>query len=108
MSSKYRALPVLVDAVQWRGMNHEEVRAFLAEDYIGLSSKHNPKGSSRIIFRTPDGPAHAVIGEWIVRNAYGVHSRCKPDAFAATYESCDDAKRAEVDHFDQIREQVRG
>ena len=84
--STYRKKPVEVEALQWRGMNHEEVRAFLGDDYVALSSKANPRGKSKIMIRTLEGAIYADVGDWIIRGVQGEHYPCKPDIFEATYE----------------------
>ena len=86
MSAKFRKKPVVIEALQWRGMNHEEVKSFLGDDYIGLSGRNNPRGKSQIIIRTLEGQIYADIEDWIIRGIQGEHYPCKPDIFVATYE----------------------
>lgn len=86
---KFRKKPVEVEALQWRGMNHEEVKAFLGEDYVALSGEHNPRGKSKIMIRTLEGTIYADINDWIIRGVQGEHYPCKPDIFEATYDLVD-------------------
>ena len=84
--SKYRKKPVVIEAIQWRGPNHEEVKAFLGDDYVALTSERHPGGKSKIVVRTLEGTIRADIGDWIIRGVAGEHYPCKPDIFEATYE----------------------
>ena len=83
---RFRKRPVEVDALCWRGMNHSEVRDFLGDDYVGLSSKFNPRGKSKVMIRTLEGTIYADVGDWIIRGVQGEHYPCKPDIFEQTYE----------------------
>lgn len=82
---KFRKKPVEVEALQWRTVNHEEVRGFLGEDYIALLNAASGK-PGHIRIRTLEGPIDAAPGDWIIRGVQGEHYPCKPDIFEATYD----------------------
>lgn len=80
---KYRKKPVVIDAVQWRGDNLNEV--------LSLPPSPNtprfvdPRGDE-IVISTLEGQMTANIGDYIIRGVKGELYPCKPDIFAATYE----------------------
>lgn len=88
--TKYRKKPVVIETIQWRGPNHEEVKAFLGDDYVALTGERHPRGRSKIIVRTLEGTILADIGDWIIRGVAGEHYPCKPDIFDATYEQVEE------------------
>ena len=87
---QYRKKPVVIEAIKWDGTNLPEVLAFTGENgsYEAMS-----RGGHALVIRTlEDGPnreaAHvASVGDWIIRGVQGELYPCKPDIFAATYES---------------------
>ena len=91
----YRKKPVVVKAVQWTGENLREVIAFtdgppetkshhagmMWEQYEDLVRKDGLK------IYTLEGKMDASPGDWIIKGVKGESYPCKPDIFAATYES---------------------
>lgn len=92
---KFRKKPVVIDAIQWTGSNLGEVIAFTDgppdtrtthavmawENYAELVARDGLK-----IF-TLEGKMLASVGDWIIKGVAGEHYPCKPEIFAATYES---------------------
>jgi hypothetical protein len=84
---KYRKKPVVIDAVQVPDPDNdvaawEAMCAFLSEgcdDWGALSN--------RVEIGTLEGTMTAGIGDWIIRGIKGEYYPCKPDIFAATYDS---------------------
>jgi len=104
---KFRKKPVVIEAVQLRWLNWNEVCDFLG-DVIG---PHNPGRTSEqysdtcgeradasgwieLTIPTLEGEHIARHGDWIIRGVKGEFYPCKPDIFAATYEAVEphDAK----------------
>lgn len=83
---KYRKRPVVIEAVQFTGMNHVDVVSFLGEQPFEPSIEG-------ITIKTLEGDMLAVAGDWIIRGVKGEFYPCKPDIFEATYEAVDDADR---------------
>ena len=91
--SKFRKLPVVIDAVQYT----EAVRDAYVLDGITLpagvsivaSQSHPP---TRKVFgaeariNTLEGCMEVSLDDWIITGVKGEHYPCKPDIFAATYE----------------------
>ena len=81
--SKYRKKPVVIEAIQWNGINLEELKWFMKEKFKGTSV-------SEITFElqipTLEGTMSASLGDYIIRGVKGEFYPCKPDIFEATYE----------------------
>lgn len=78
--TKYRKKPIVVEAVQFKGYNWDEVISELQPD---SDWEHN--GNYVNIF-TLEGVMRADIGDWIIKGVKGEIYPCKPDIFDATYE----------------------
>lgn len=88
---KYRKLPVVVEAIQWKGDNLKEVI-----EMIGLndSVKHLSWSeyekladeNKKLKIFTLEGTMMASIGDWIIKGVNGEAYPCKPDIFEKTYE----------------------
>jgi len=76
---KYRKKPVVIEAVQWNGENHDEIADFMGEFRI-------PVFSRCFEIQTLEGSMTAIPGDWIIKGIRGEFYPCKPDIFAATYE----------------------
>lgn len=62
----------------WRWLNDHGQRCYLDQE---------PTGPAFLIIPTLEGPMRADVGDWIIRGVQGEFYPCKPDIFAATYES---------------------
>jgi len=78
---KFRKKPVIVEAVQWKGDNLEELKAFVPKEYR-YNKIHKPMG---II--TLEGIMTISEGDWIIKGVHGEFYPCKPDIFEKTYEA---------------------
>jgi len=95
--TKFRKIPVTIDAIQWTGENLREVITFtdgqpdtrthhagmMWDQYADLVARDGLK-----IF-TLEGTMSASVGDWIIRGIKGEYYPCKPDIFAATYVPAD-------------------
>ena len=88
---KYRKKPVVIEAIQWTGLNFEEIKAFVGQDLIydiydaawkvGMGI---PEVTVKI--KTLEGEMLASIGDFIIKGVDGEFYPCKPDIFQKTYE----------------------
>ena len=80
---RFRKLPVVIDAIQYNGANHEELGLF-AGDAVWLER-------GILFVRTLENRRlEADCGDWIIKGIKGEFYPCKPDIFAATYEPIED------------------
>jgi len=89
--AKYRKKPIVIDAVQWRGDNLEEIIAFTGW-HESASSKWTWEQYEKIVndeglkIFTLEGTMMAEIGDWIIKGIKGEVYPCKQDIFEMTYE----------------------
>lgn len=102
--SKYRKLPIEIEAKQWNGQNIVEIYNFLegtnyeseAEGvktegknfYIKFENGGCQLGS--LIIKTLEGDMKANIGDYIIKGVNGEFYPCKLDIFKKTYEKVED------------------
>jgi hypothetical protein len=88
---KYRKLPVVVEAIQWTGMNSNDIANFvvgvdLVCDISDGAWQHNiapPIITMEI--KTLEGSHICTIGDFIIKGVNGEFYPCKPDIFRKTY-----------------------
>ena len=85
MIKQYRKLPVVIEAIQWDGLNDIDVLEF-AGDNVEFRYRDN---EVRLIIHTLEGNMNASIGDYIIRGVNGEYYACKPDVFVKTYEEVD-------------------
>ena len=82
---KYRKKPVVIEAMLWDGVEYRPI-----EDWVGDSTAVLRIDGDLIIHTLEGGAMRAPAGDWIIRGVAGEFYPCKPEIFAATYESVDD------------------
>lgn len=78
--AKFRKKPVVIEAIQFGGRNHDEVADFCAPHAIEVG------GNWTLLIPTLEGTHTAQTGDWILKGVKGEVYPCKPDIFEATYE----------------------
>ncbi|OZE90177.1 hypothetical protein CH298_13360 [Rhodococcoides fascians] len=76
----FRKKPVEIQAIQLGALN-----AAAVESFVGGDLANHPEGG--VMIATLEGSMRARLGDWIIRGVKGEFYPCKPDIFAATYES---------------------
>ena len=82
MSQQFRKKPVVIDAVQFTGENIDDIRAFTGDPKLLFNKKER-----QCFIRTSEGEMTANANDWIIKGVKGEFYPCKPDIFAATYET---------------------
>ncbi len=87
---RYRKRPVVVDAMQWTGLNLEEVKEFVGEaltydilDTAWEVGKGRPHVFMKI--KTLEGDMEVSEKDFIIKDVNGEFYPCKPDIFQKTY-----------------------
>lgn len=89
---KYRKKPVVIDAIQWNGLNFKDIENFAGYGIAILEEVRKPNmdmnisGDYRLSIRTLEGVMDARKGDYIIRGVNGEYYPCKPDIFEKTYE----------------------
>ena len=89
---KYRKKPVVIEAIQWTGLNLEEIKSFVGEslqydiiDTAWLAGASVPPHVDMVI-KTLEGNHVCTKGDFIIKGVHGEFYPCKPDIFEKTYE----------------------
>lgn len=90
--AKYTKKPVKVEAIQWNGLNLEEIKSFVGESLqyeIIDTAWQVGKGRPHILMqiKTLEGDMHVSVGDYIIKGVKGEFYPCKPDIFEQTYEA---------------------
>lgn len=91
---KYKKKPIVVEAIQWTGLNFIQVMDFVGEilEYgvdvhrsaAYLAGQGQP--ICYIVIPTLEGNMWAISGDYIIKGVNGEYYPCKPDIFKKTYE----------------------
>lgn len=88
---KYRKKPVIIEAVQWTGLNLEEIKAFVGDslqyeifDAAWKAGVAAPKVEMKI--KTLEGEMNVSEGDYVIKGVNGEFYPCKPNVFEKTYE----------------------
>jgi hypothetical protein len=90
--SKFRKMPVIIEAVQLLWENWSEMC-----EHAGVGSLEDGKPQGKLLegnrmgmsIPTLEGVMEAQHGDWIIKGIQGEIYPCKPDIFEATYEAVD-------------------
>jgi hypothetical protein len=78
---QFRKKPIVIEALQWTGDNHQEM-----VDFMGTADFGFEMGSRSIFIKTLEGEMKASPGDWIIKGIKGEFYPCKPDIFDLTYD----------------------
>ena len=85
--AKFRKKPVVIEAVQWFKLgDHPNVR-MLDKPQINASTGEQMAVLDWGVIDTLEGPHYVTPGDWIITGVKGEQYPCKPDIFAATYDT---------------------
>lgn len=91
MIKKYRKKPVTIEAIQYNGLNLEEIEKFTNDNCIieiydaGYKANAVPP-VAKVGIPTLEGVMQANVGDYIIKGVKGEFYPCKPDIFEQTYE----------------------
>lgn len=88
---KYKKKPVVIEAIQWNGINLEEVKQFVGDNLkyqIIDSAWQVGKGRPYVLMeiKTLEGTMKVSERDFIIKGVNGEFYPCKPDIFEKTYE----------------------
>ena len=90
---KFRKKPVVIEAVQYNGLNYAEIEKFVGKKIeVNLESETAYEACVAppifsLNIHTLEGVMKAQEGDWIIKGVNGEFYPCKPDIFEKTYES---------------------
>ena len=86
--AKFRKKPVVIDAVQWTGVNHLITSTFMAGSGATLDYTESALGD--VIIPTLESEMRATAGDYIIKGVKGEFYPCKEDIFLMTYDEVKD------------------
>ena len=91
---KYKTKPVEIEAIQWTGLNLEEIKTFVGDSLIYNTidtAWEVGKGRPHVLMKikTLEGDMHASEGDYIIKGLKGEFYPCKSDIFEKKYELID-------------------
>lgn len=89
---KYRKKPVVIEAIQWNGLNLEEIKEFVGKSLIYDivdTAWQVGKGAPNVFMKihTLEGDMRVNKGDFIIKGVNGEFYPCKSDIFEKTYEA---------------------
>ena len=97
MVRKYSTKPCIVEAVQWNGINLEEIKEFVGDsleynihDGAWRAGENCPYIELKI--KTLEGVMEASIDDYIIKGLRGEFYPCKPDVFKKKYQVIENDK----------------
>lgn len=86
----YQKEPVIIEAVQWTGLNLEEIKEFVGKRLIYQISDaawEVGKGAPHVLMQiyTLEGIHHVTVNDYIIKGIKGEFYPCKPDIFEESY-----------------------
>jgi hypothetical protein len=89
---KFRKKPVVIDALQFDGLNEEEIQAFTGADrFRCLDLEDVEENDFTKIAEVFDFLHNTWVGvsseDWIIKGVQGEFYPCNPDVFTDTYEA---------------------
>ncbi len=85
--SQYRKKPIVVEALQYTGKNHNEMLHFMCPDLPDDAVAFDET------IKTLEGKLHVSPMDWVIRGVKGELYPCKPDIFEETYELLEEAEK---------------
>ena len=87
---KYKTKPVEIEAIQWTGLNLEEIKTFVGDSLIYNiidTAWEVGKGRPHVLMKikTLEGDMHVTEGDYIIKGLKGEFYPCKPDIFEKKY-----------------------
>jgi len=94
---KYRKKPVVIEAIQWDGINLTEIIEFVGKDLqydICDTAYQAGQGKPHVDMKihTLEGDHICSEGDFIIKGVHGEFYPCKPDIFEKTYELVTDGE----------------
>lgn len=85
---KYIKRPVIVEAIQWNGLNLSEVKSFVGDacKYEYYDGGYQGVVPLSVYIHTLEGDMKCSKGDYIIKGVNGEFYPCKPDIFEKTYE----------------------
>jgi hypothetical protein len=87
MIKKYRKKSIVVEVVQWNGINRGEIEMFCGHDNVEFKVEilSDSTLGLQLIVKTLEGDMVASRGDYIIKGICGEFYSCKEEIFEKTY-----------------------
>ena len=94
--TQYRKKPVVIEAVQFDGLNPTEIKDFVGENCeVEIYDNKVTPPIANITIHTLEGDMEVSNGDYVIKGVKGEFYPCKPDIFEQTYEPAEAQKELE-------------
>lgn len=90
---KFVKKPVVVEAIQYNGINITEIESFLVSK---LPTVWSSVEDTQLIIPTLEGDMKVSKGDYVIKGIKGEFYPCKPDVFEKTYDVVEDGVRPQT------------
>jgi hypothetical protein len=87
MMRRYTKKPVVIEAMQWTGINRPEILKFCNSCYVLITNDPN---KPELKIQTLEGTMSSRIGDYIIKGVEGEFYPCREDIFLKTYQEVTD------------------
>lgn len=92
--SRYRKIPVVVDAIRWTGDNEGEVTAFTNRRFRAMDAEDrancdDPDATAEVFDRLHSTWVLVYTGDWIIQGVQGEFYPIRDSVFQETYEEAE-------------------
>ena len=85
--TQYRKKPVVIEAVQFDGLNPTEIKDFVGKNCeVEIYDNGVTPPVAHIVIHTLEGDMEVSNGDYVIKGVKGEFYPCKPDIFEQTYE----------------------
>ena len=85
--ARFKKKPVVIEAVQFDGLEYGDYANFAPKERVAFALAREDRSTPVLYIQTSEGTMRADVGDWIIKGIKGEFYPCKPDIFAASYES---------------------
>jgi len=85
MIKQYKKRPVVIEAIQFNGLNWRECLQFMSDEILIFTQDMSTR--NHIEIETLEGVMKASVDDYIIKGINGEFYPCKPDIFNKTYEA---------------------
>jgi hypothetical protein len=104
---QYRKKPVIIEAVQFDGLNPTEIKDFVGENCeVEIYDNEVTPPVAHIVIHTLEGDMEVSKGDYVIKGVKGEFYPCKPDIFEQTYESAETQKELEEMELEKFTEKM--
>ena len=88
-SKEYESIPIVIQAIQFTGYNHQEICEFMDKDFPLIVQEYEKDGIVKlydaIVINTLEGNMLLTMNNWLIKGTEGEFYPCKNEVFKKKY-----------------------